>query len=127
MFRLADFAKRIKPQTEATDTLQERSDTGTSLNQIIVALRTVFDPEIPVNVYDLGLIYRIDINRPGWVSIEMTLTSPSCPVAEILPGMVETAVRSVESVREVDIKLVWEPPWSKEQISDEAKLQLGLL
>jgi len=94
---------------------------------IIDALRGVFDPEIPVNIYDLGLIYRIGIDPQASVSIDMTLTSPGCPVAGILPGQVEHAARRVARVTAVTVQLVWEPPWGPEQISDEAKLTLGLL
>jgi FeS assembly SUF system protein len=100
---------------------------GSPLSEaIIAALRTVYDPEISVNLYDLGLIYRLDIEPAGRVAIQMTLTAPACPVAGILPGQVEAAVRTVAGVSEVTVELVWEPPWDQERMSDEARLSLGL-
>ena len=89
------------------------------------ALREVYDPEIPVNIYDLGLIYDIHVDEYGVVDIEMTLTSPACPVAGILPGQVEQKVRQVEGVTDVHLQLVWEPAWSMDRMSEEAKLELG--
>jgi FeS assembly SUF system protein len=95
--------------------------------RIVEALQTVFDPEIPVNIYDLGLIYEVDVNEDeGKVSIKMTLTSPACPVAGSLPPEVQERVREVEGVRDVDVELVWDPPWDKDMISEDAKLQLGI-
>lgn len=95
-------------------------------DKVIAALRNVYDPEIPLNLYDLGLIYDIDIDAHNAVSINMTLTTPHCPVAESMPGRVECAVREIDEVSNVDVKLVWDPPWNKERMSDEAKLTLGL-
>lgn len=95
-------------------------------DRIIAAIRTVYDPEIPVNIYDLGLIYGIDIEEDGTVGIDMTLTAPGCPVAGILPGQVEDAVRAIDGVQAVHVELVWDPPWDQDRISDEAKLSLGL-
>lgn len=94
--------------------------------RIIATLRTVYDPEISVNIYDLGLIYEIQINDRSEVSVTMTLTAPGCPVAGSLPGQVESAIRAVEGVSDARVELVWEPPWSAERMSDEAKLTLGL-
>ena len=94
---------------------------------VIVALRTVFDPEIPVNIYELGLIYDIAIQDSGKVEIKMTLTAPGCPVAGSLPGEVETRVKAVSGVTEAKVNLVWEPPWNREMMSEAAKLQLGML
>ena len=94
---------------------------------IIAALRRVHDPEIPVNVYDLGLIYRIDLADNGDVVIDMTLTSPSCPVAGMMPLMVKNAVGEVDGVGLIDVVMVWDPPWSQEHLSDEVRLQLGVL
>jgi len=94
---------------------------------IIAALRNVHDPEIPVNIYDLGLIYRIDIADNGNVDVDMTLTAPACPVAGMMPVMVKDAVKTVDGVGEVEVELVWDPPWSPETMSDEAKLTLGML
>ena len=95
--------------------------------QVIEALRTVYDPEIPVNIYDLGLVYGIELPEEGRVDIRMTLTAPSCPVAGEMPGVVESRVLEVPGVSEVRVDLVWDPPWGRERLSDEAKLQLGLL
>ncbi|MBB1126942.1 SUF system Fe-S cluster assembly protein [Thiospirillum jenense] len=94
---------------------------------IITSLRSVYDPEIPVNIYDLGLIYSILIAKNGDVAIEMTLTAPGCPVAGMMPVMVKNAVQQVAGVGEVAVELVWDPPWSQANMSDEAQLQLGLL
>jgi len=94
---------------------------------IIAALRRVHDPEIPVNVYDLGLIYRIDLSDNGDVVIDMTLTSPSCPVAGMMPLMVKNAVGEVDGVGLIEVAMVWDPPWSQEHLSDEVRLQLGVL
>lgn len=94
---------------------------------IIAALREVHDPEIPVNIYDLGLIYTIDIQSNGDVNVEMTLTAPACPVAGMMPGIVKDAVANVEGVGEVKVDLIWDPPWTMDRMSDEAKLQLGML
>lgn len=94
--------------------------------QVIERLRTIYDPEIPVNIYDLGLIYKIDINEKAAVAIEMTLTSPGCPVAQTFPGTVETEIKAVEGVTDVKVELVWNPPWTQEQMTEAAKLQLGL-
>jgi FeS assembly SUF system protein len=98
-----------------------------SLEQhVIAAMRTVYDPEISVNIYDLGLIYDIQISEQAEVSVKMTLTAPGCPVAGILPGQVECAIREVEGVSDACVELVWNPPWSQDCMSDEAKLTLGL-
>ncbi len=94
--------------------------------KIIAAIRTVYDPEIHINIYDLGLIYEININHQAEVDIKMTLTAPACPVAEILPGKVADAVKLIDGVSDARVKLVWEPVWSRDCISDEAKLSLGL-
>ena len=96
-------------------------------DEIISLLRTVFDPEIPVNIYDLGLIYDIDLGKNGRVVIKMTLTSPNCPVAESLPVEVEDKVANLPGVMEAKVNLVFDPPWTKEMMSEEAKLELGML
>lgn len=95
--------------------------------RVLDALRTVFDPEIPVNIYELGLIYTLTVSDGGNVAIEMTLTTPACPVAGSLPGEVETKVREVEGVNDVTVELVWDPPWSPERMTEAAKLELGFL
>lgn len=97
-----------------------------TLNErVIAALRTVHDPEIPVNIYDLGLIYRIDIVGPGAVEIDMTLTAPACPVAGEMVSWVQTAVREVDGVVNAKVNLIFDPPWDQTRMSDEAKLELG--
>jgi len=95
--------------------------------EVIKALKEIYDPEIPVNVYDLGLIYRVNVLEGGTVYITMTLTTPSCPVAEMIPGQVENRIRFVEGVKEVIVNLVWDPPWTKEMMSEEALLELGFM
>ena len=94
---------------------------------IVEACRTVHDPEIPVNIYDLGLIYRIDINAEGHVEIDMTLTAPGCPVAGDMPGWIENAARTVEGVSDVEVRLTFDPPWDPSRMSDEARLALNML
>lgn len=94
--------------------------------RVIEALRSVFDPEIPVNIYELGLIYDVQVNPEGAVHICMTLTSPACPVAGSLPPEVEAKVKAVDGVSEAKVEVVWEPPWTPERMSPAAKLQLNL-
>jgi FeS assembly SUF system protein len=95
--------------------------------KVVHALRQVFDPEIPVNIYDLGLIYSIDIDDDNNVAIQMTLTAPGCPVAQTFPGTVENAVKAVDGVNDAKVELVWEPPWSRDNMSEAARLELGML
>ena len=95
-------------------------------DKIILEIKKIYDPEIPVNIYELGLIYKIDINDENKVNIEMTLTSPNCPVAESLPKMVKDNILKLEGVNDVDLKLVWDPPWTKDKMSEAAKLELNL-
>jgi len=97
-----------------------------SAEAVYEALRTVYDPEIPVNIYDLGLIYEMDIAENGNVRLVMTLTTPGCPVAEEMPGMVAEAVAAVSGIGEVRVELVWEPTWTQEHMSEDAKLALGM-
>jgi len=95
--------------------------------RIVEELKTVFDPEIPVNIYELGLIYRVAVDETGAASIRMTLTTPMCPAAEELPPEVESKARGVEGVTGVTLDLVWDPPWTQEMMSEAAKLELGML
>ena len=95
--------------------------------KVVHALKQVFDPEIPINIYDLGLIYTIDIDDDNNVAIQMTLTAAGCPVAHTFPGTVENAVKAVEGVNDAKVELVWEPPWSRDNMSEAAKLELGML
>jgi len=94
--------------------------------KVVAMLRGVYDPEIPVNIYELGLVYDVRIDEGGDVGIVMTLTSPMCPVAEILPVEIETRTREIEGVRDVWIDLVWDPPWNPEMMSEAARLELGM-
>ena len=113
-------------QRTAEDGAAGETDEAASLDdRIVAALREVYDPEIPVNIYDLGLIYRIDRDDLGVVEIDMTLTAPGCPVAQTFPGVVEAAVQNVEGVAAAEVELVWEPPWTPERMSEAAKLELG--
>lgn len=107
------FKKKQQPQ----DLLKE---------QVIAALKTVFDPEIPVNIHDLGLIYDVDVDEKNHVWIKMTLTTPGCPVAQTFPGTVEQRVNQVEGVSDCTVELVWDPPWSQDRMTEGARLELGL-
>ncbi len=103
-------------------------DTTQSLeDKVVEVMKTIFDPEIPVNIYELGLIYKVRIEEPDQVYIKMTLTSPNCPVAESLPIEVESKVNSLEEVSRAFVEIVWEPPWNPEMMSEAAKLELGFL
>lgn len=95
--------------------------------RIVDQLKTVFDPEIPVNIYDMGLVYRIDVEDDNTVKLEMTLTSPHCPVAETLPPEVEAKVEAVEGVHACEVQIVWDPPWNPSMMSEEAQLELGMV
>ncbi len=94
---------------------------------LIAAFKTVFDPEIPVDIYELGLIYKVDIDDDRKVDIDMTLTAPGCPVAGDMPGWVETAARSVDGIQDVEVRLTFDPPWDPSRMSDEARLALNML
>jgi FeS assembly SUF system protein len=104
----------------------EADEEKASEEAIVAALRSVHDPEIPVNIYDLGLIYKLDRADNGNVAIDMTLTAPACPVAGEMPGQVAQAVAAVPGVGEVEVHLVWEPPWTKDRMSEDAKLALDI-
>jgi FeS assembly SUF system protein len=95
-------------------------------DRIIEEVKKIYDPEIPVNIYELGLIYKIEVDENNKVNVDMTLTSPNCPVAESLPNEVKENILKVDGVSEVDLKLVWEPPWDKDKMSEAAKLELNL-
>lgn len=105
---------------------QEQSPVSSVKDRVIEVLKTVYDPEIPVDIYELGLIYEIDIDGNGVASVVMTLTSPGCPVAGTLPGEVEQKVRMVEGITDVKLDLVWDPPWTPERMSEAARLELNL-
>ena len=128
--RFAGFGQTDAPPGatgQHTEVQVEQMDAQALREPIIEALRRVYDPELPVNIYDLGLIYRIEIGSRGDVAIDMTLTAPACPVAGMMPVMVKDAVASVEGVGAVAVELVWDPPWSMANMSDEARLELGML
>jgi len=94
--------------------------------KVILEIKKIYDPEIPVNIYELGLIYKVEIDQKNKVNVEMTLTSPNCPVAESLPNSVKENILKVEGVTDVDLKSVWDPPWDKDKMSEAAKLELNL-
>jgi FeS assembly SUF system protein len=94
--------------------------------QIVSEIKKIYDPEIPVNIYELGLIYKIEIKEAKKVNIDMTLTSPNCPVAESLPKMVKANILKIDGIDDVDLNLVWDPPWTKDKMSEAAKLELNL-
>jgi len=122
-----DFAS----ETTATETEVERPEGGEDdpvlMAPVLEALKTVRDPEIPMDLVELGLIYELIVKRGGTVYVEMTLTTPACPVAASMPGEVETAIRAVPGVGDVRVKLVWTPPWGPERMSEEARLELGMM
>jgi FeS assembly SUF system protein len=95
--------------------------------KVIAVLKTIYDPEIPVDIYELGLVYGIEVNEEHFVTINMTLTSPSCPVAETLPPEVEEKVKTIDGVNGCKVEIVWDPPWDKSMMSQEAMLELGFL
>lgn len=112
----------------ATGTVTDQSGSTEALREKIVdVLRSIYDPEIPVNIYEIGLIYSVDIDSANAVNIRMTLTSPACPAAGTLPGEVEDKTRRVAGVTDVKVDLVWDPTWSPSMMSETAKLQLGML
>ena len=118
---LAGFLAEKKPAPDP-------SEPGGQLQQdVIDALKSIYDPEIPVDIYELGLIYDVAISEDGDAVVTMTLTTPHCPVAESMPGEVELRVLSVPGIRDAEVKLVWDPPWDPSKMSDEARLELGML
>ena len=122
-----DFVPAGEPARNSTDALQSDPLNTLKLKPAIVeVLHTVFDPEIPVNIYELGLIYDVIVDATAVVGIRMTLTSPGCPAAQSLPVEVDRKVRAVPGVADVKVDVVWDPPWDKDKMSDAAKLQLGL-
>lgn len=105
---------------------KKKPDNADLENLVIAQLKTIFDPEIPVNIYDLGLIYGVKVDESRHVHIQMTLTSPGCPVAQTFPGTVEKSVNEVPGVTDCTVELVWEPPWTQERMSEVARLELGM-
>lgn len=124
-----EFVRDDEDAADMTDVERPTPDEGNPdlREQVLDALKTVRDPEIPVNLVDLGLIYELIVNKDGVVYVEMTLTTPACPVAGALPGQVRDAISAVPGVQDARVKLVWTPPWDKDRMSEEAKLELGLI
>ena len=116
----------VKTASIETHSALPPEETERLSGEIVAALKTVFDPEIPADIYELGLIYKVDIKDDRAVAVEMTLTTPNCPAAEELPTMVENAVASIPGVGKVDISIVWEPAWTPDRMSDEARLVLNM-
>jgi FeS assembly SUF system protein len=123
-----EIQKKDKTENTAETTKPEpvKTDKAGLNNAVVEALKSVYDPEIPVNIYELGLIYAINISDEGKVDIEMTLTSPACPVAGTLPPEVESKIKSIPGVSDCSVKVVWEPTWGMHMMTEEAKLQLNL-
>lgn len=115
------------PPMEGAPLIRPSSTDHPLHEQVVEACRSVFDPEIPVNIFDLGLVYTIEINEESEVDITMTLTAPGCPVAGEMPGWVAEAVEPLPGVKQVNVALTWEPPWGMEMMSDEARLELGFM
>ncbi|NCT11676.1 MAG: SUF system Fe-S cluster assembly protein [Rhodobacterales bacterium] len=115
------------PQIEGTPLIAPSSTDHPLYDAVVEACRTVYDPEIPVNIYDLGLVYTIDINAENAVAITMSRTAPGCPVAGEMPGWVASAIEPVAGVKQVEVNLTWEPQWGMDMMSDEAKLELGFM
>lgn len=113
-----DGEQAVKARLEEVQALGER---------IVETLKTIYDPEIPVNIYELGLIYKVDVEDDNTVMVDMTLTSPHCPVAESLPGEVADKIKSVDGVKDCQVGLVWEPPWHPSMMTEEAQLELGMI
>ena len=121
-----EFTEKFLSGSE--DDGQAGASGDTALKDLVVeTLKTIYDPEIPVNIYELGLIYDVEVGEGGKVDVTMTLTTPMCPVAETMPAEVETKVREVEGVNDASVELVWEPAWDMNMLSDAAKLELGML
>ena len=115
------------PPLEGTPLIEPSSTDHPLFNAVVEACRTVYDPEIPVNIYDLGLVYTIDINAENDVRLIMTLTAPGCPVAGEMPGWLHDAIEPVAGVKSVEVELTWDPPWGMDMMSDEARLELGFM
>ena len=118
---LSGFLAEKKPELDPSES------NGALVEAVVEALKSIYDPEIPVDIYELGLIYDVAVSADGDAVVTMTLTTPNCPVAESMPGEVELRVLSVPGVRDAEVKLVWDPPWDPSKMSDEARLELGML
>ena len=132
-----EFVKKFMTgaEADANDLEPEVEKTGSDAplsarlleENVVTALKQIYDPEIPINIYDLGLIYRVHVDEHGAATVDMTLTTPGCPVAQTFPGQVEQAIRTVDGIASACVSLVWEPPWTKDRMSQAALLELGLL
>ena len=122
-----DFTPQEAPSDEEVERPEGGEDDLALMAPVLEALKTVRDPEIPMDLVELGLIYELIVKKGGIVYVEMTLTTPACPVAASMPGEVETAIRAVPGVEEVRVKLVWAPPWGPEMMTEAARLELGML
>ena len=122
-----DFGSELPPETPDVERPEGGEDDPALMGPVLEALKTVRDPEIPMDLVELGLIYELIVKKGGIVYVAMTLTTPACPVAASMPGEVETAIRSVPGVDDVRVKLVWSPPWGPDRMSEEARLELGML
>lgn len=126
---MEQFADELSgDQSQVQDEDQRPGEESSLEERIVAAIKEVYDPEIPVNIYDLGLIYEV-VAKPKQrhIDVKMTLTAPACPVAGTMPGMVEAALKKLDDVDTVNVQLVWDPPWTQDRMSDEARLALGLL
>jgi FeS assembly SUF system protein len=124
---LFDFMPEEAVADDEFERPKEGEDDPALMAPVLAALKTVRDPEIPMDLVELGLIYELIVKKGGTVYVEMTLTTPACPVAASMPGEVEAAIRTVPGVTDVRVKLVWTPPWGPERMSEEARLELGML
>ncbi|MBC6437441.1 MAG: SUF system Fe-S cluster assembly protein [Rhodobacteraceae bacterium] len=118
---------QVQEHLEGPPLIKPSSTDHPLYDSVVAACRSVYDPEIPVNIYDLGLVYTISINADSEVEITMTLTAPGCPVAGEMPGWVASAVEPINGVKQVDVALTWDPPWGMDMMSDEARLELGFM
>ncbi len=126
--RVSDSFERKRDYLEGFLAQQKPAEPAGDLYEAVIdALKDIYDPEIPVNIYDLGLIYDVEITAERHAYVKMTLTTPNCPVAESMPGEVELRVGSVPGIGHAEVELVWDPPWDPQRMSDEAKLELGML
>ncbi len=125
--RTRDYLEGFLSQSPRPEVAAPIEPGGDLYEQVIEALKEIYDPEIPVNIYDLGLIYHVEITPEHHARVKMTLTTPHCPVAESMPGEVELRVGAVPGIGDAEVELVWDPPWDPQKMSDEAKLELGML
>jgi len=127
VLEVGDKNSPTEPNTTVNDAEPQGALQEILREQVIEELRTIYDPEIPVNIYELGLIYDLNVTPEGEVWVKMTLTSPACPVAGTLPPEVETAIAAIPGVKDAEVEVVWDPPYSMEMMSESARLQLGLM